>query len=106
MARLFIEASVSGWFSPNLARSLQRLLLERNGAVELPGIQVGNGEVVHGNKRIGMVLAQLGASHLEQLLFNRNGAVVPPRVLVEQGEVAHGNKRIGMVLAQFDPRCL
>ena len=40
--------SVSGWSGPSFAfRQRQRLLEERQGAVELAGGLVGRGEVVH-----------------------------------------------------------
>ena len=39
---------------------LERLLEKRQGQVQLPGILIGHGKVVHAHERVGMIGAKLG----------------------------------------------
>ena len=57
---------------------LERLLEERQGQVQLPGIPIRHGEVVHARERVGMVGAELGFLELERLLEERQGQVQLP----------------------------
>ena len=51
---------VSGWSGPSLAFvERQRLLEQRQGPVELPGVLVASGEVVHAAEGVGVVGAEL-----------------------------------------------
>ena len=53
----------------------QRLLEERQGAVELAGGLVARGEVVHAGERVGVVGAELRLRQRQRLLEQRQGAV-------------------------------
>ena len=46
---------------------LQRLLVQRQGQVELPGSLICNGQVAHADERVGMVGAELGFPELQCL---------------------------------------
>ena len=58
---------------------LQRLLVERQGQVQLAGQRrVAAGEVVHAGERVGVVGAELGLPELQRLLEERQGQVQLP----------------------------
>ncbi len=70
-------------------RELERLLEERQGQVQLPGILIRHGKVVHARERVGMIGAELGFLELERLLEERQGQVQLPGILICHGEVVH-----------------
>ena len=60
-------------------RELERLLLKRQGQVQLPGGLISPGKVVHARERIGMIgRPSLAFSELERLLVERQGQVQLP----------------------------
>ena len=63
---------------------LQRLLEERQGQVQLPGMPIRHGEVVHAAERVGMFGAELGFLELQRLLEERQGQVQLPGILIRR----------------------
>ena len=79
----------------------QRLLEERQGPVQLPGVLVARGEVVHAGEGVGVVGAELGFVERQRLLEERQGPVQLPGGLVARREVVHAREGVGVVGAEL-----
>ena len=81
-------------------RELQRFLEERQGQVQLPGLDTPR-RGCSCCERVGMVGAELRFHELQRLLEQRQGQVQLSGILIRRGEVVHAGERVGMVGAKL-----
>ena len=80
---------------------LQRLLEERQGQVQLPGILIRSREVVHAGERVGMVGPSFAFVSLSVSSKSGRARSSFPASPIRHGEVVHAGERVGMVGPSF-----
>ncbi len=70
---------------------LERLLEERQGQVQLPGILIRQGEVVHARERVGMIRAEMLFAQRERALQESDRSLVRADTAIG---VPHGKQKL------------